>query len=183
MSGLIKSTQIYKNARASLNDAHERYLHNINNMGNGMLTIIILAQAIKLYLFYYVFYRYMKHLETDECKCAVNYPYFKTLKYFFIVICFATLYTMLLNIVRFFNIDITTHRLIYVIQMAVSLAGIFGLLFVLHFLNNIDDCECSESKEKRVMFWYSATVLGVLAFITLMPILTIIVANTLSFIY
>jgi len=183
VTGLIKNTNIYSNSSNTLETIHKRYLDNINNMSKYELMFILIAQAIKLYLFAYVFYRYIKHLEKNECDCAINYPYFKYIKWFFFAISLVILYNMLINVIRLFNFNVYTPLFIYIIQISASFIGIFGLIWVLYFLNAIEDCECSKNKDRDMMYLYSVMILGVVAFLTLLPLLTILISSGLKIIY
>ena len=89
---MLKSTQLYKKSDNYLKNAHSSYLYDVNNYTNMQLLILLCVQGIKLYLFYFVFYKYMKSLDESNCECSTKHKYHKYLKYFFYIMNIVIIY-------------------------------------------------------------------------------------------
>lgn len=177
---MLRSSNVYNRSDNYLKNAHSAYLRTVNNYTNMQLITLLMVQAIKVYLFYFVFYKYMKSLDQSECNCATKHKFHKYLKYFFFIMNGVIIYNILLNVMRLFGIKIVTPLVVFVIQTLMVILSIISLIFVLIYLNDTNDCECAQNYNRNILYTFSVVLLTIIGITLFYPFVKIFVASYLS---
>jgi hypothetical protein len=175
-------TNLYNKSDNLLKKSHFEYLTKVNTYDNIQLTVLLFTQAVKLYLFYFVFYKYMKSLDESKCECATKHKFHKYLKYFFYIMNIVIIYNMLINIMRLFGFKVVTPLAVFVIQTLMVILSIISLIFVLFYLNDTEKCECAQQQDRNLLYIFSIIALSITSIILLFPLIKIFVASYLSLI-
>jgi len=185
---MILGEELIQKSNQRIRVAHSKYLNEVNNYDTIQMLVLLSFQFIKLYLFYWVFYKYMKSLDEAECSCATKHKFHKYLKYFFFAMNIIIIYNITLNVFRLFHFNINTPKFVYVIQMLMIILSIISLIFVLIYLSDTDDCSCSyiESEDKinkrSILYYYSIIILSFVGISMLYPYVRVLVASSLNYI-